>query len=120
MSIESILERIAVALERGAASPVTVLPLPAAPIPGTPVGASAKKAAKTAVAEAKKATEAAAPEGVTSKQMGDKIVELIQGNQRAAAVKILAGVGAKAISEVPEDKYAEVYAAAVEILSLTA
>jgi hypothetical protein len=100
MSIESILERIAVALEGGAKTPA------AAP------AAAPAKAAKPAA----KPAEAAAT--ISHKEMGESIVKLIQANKRADAVKLLADHGAKAISEVKAADVVAVYNKAAAILEL--
>jgi hypothetical protein len=111
MSIESILERIATALERG--SVPTSAPAPAA---APAAKKAAAKAAAPAPAEAEAPAEAAAT--ISHKEMGEAIVKLIQANKRADAVALLAAHGAKAISEVKAADVQTVYEKANAILEL--
>jgi hypothetical protein len=115
MSIESILERIATALERAATAPV--LGLPAAAPAATPAKA-AKPAAKAAAAPAPAEAPAEAAATISHKEMGEAIVKLIQANKRADAVNLLQDHGAKAISEVKAADVQTVYEKANAILEL--
>ena len=107
MSIESILERIATALERGS------VPTSAAPAAAPAKPAKAAKPATPAPAEASAEATAATP-----KEMGEAIVALIQANKRADAVALLAKYGAKAISEVKPADVQAVHDNAKAILEL--
>jgi cell division septation protein DedD len=125
---DKLLDRIATALETIAANSnhaggtsVKVAP----PVGGLPAGkpTAAKPAGKpTAAAKPKPAVEPEpepetedAPE-LTREAVGEKIVALIQANQRPAAVKILKDHGAKAVSELKPEDFASAYEAAAAIL----
>jgi hypothetical protein len=112
MSIESILERIAVALEGGAKTPA------AAPAAAAAPAKAVKPAAKPAAAAPAQAEAPAEAAAVTHKEMAEKIVALIQANKRADAVKLLADHGAKAISEVKPADVQAVHDKAAAILEL--
>jgi hypothetical protein len=112
MTIEAVLERIAIALEKIALSPVTgnAAPAPAKdPETKRPVGRPAKTTPDTK-------PEPEATGEVTKKQVGDAIVALIQGNQRAAASKLLKQYSAGSVSELKEADYQAVFEAATAIL----
>ena len=111
MSIESILERIATALERGS------VPTSAAPAVA-PAKAAPKPAKATAAAPAQAEAPAEAAATISHKEMGEAIVALIQANKRADAVALLAKYGAKAISEVKPADVQAVHDNAKAILEL--
>ena len=110
MSLETILERIATALEGGAKTPAAA--------PAAAPAKAAKPAAKPAAATPAQAEAPAEATAITRTLMGEAVVQLIQANKRADAVKLLADHKAKAISEVPEADIEAVYHKAKAILEL--
>jgi len=111
MSIEAILERIAIALEKGGGVTSNAAPAkdPGPAVEKKPVGRPPKPAPETK-------PEPEATDEVTKKQVGDAIVALIQGNQRAAASKLLKQYSAGSVSELKEADYQAVFEAATAIL----
>jgi hypothetical protein len=112
MSLEDAINRLAAAIE--ASNAIQTGAGPVTSQAEAPPKRSTPKAATPKVTPAPKPEPGA--EAVTKQAVGDKIVALIQANQRAAAVKILNDHGAKALSDVKEVDYQSVYDAASALL----
>jgi hypothetical protein len=126
MSIEQSIDRLSAAIEALASvRPTGTASADAATPAKTPVASASKPVAARQPAKARPAP-APTPEAADADEevatelsreaVGEKIVALIQSNQRPAAVKILKDHGAKAVSEVKPEDFQAVHDAATAIL----
>lgn len=126
MSLEDAINRLAAAIEKQTATVGVVHAAPAAEAPAKPAKPPKaekpeqppKSSSPPPKETAETAAESAGSPAVSAKQMGAKIVALIQGNKRTEAVQLLKKYGAASVSEVKPEHVQAVHDEAGTLLTI--